>query len=69
VRSRQYLIAAVGNASRSDYRRSLVMYRPGYRGEAARLARDVGIRLVTPLDGLRRSQLMGAHVAVILGKT
>ena len=67
VHARRYVIAAVGNAPRTDYDRSLVMYRPGHRGEATRLARDLAVRLVTPLDGLRRSQLMGAHVAVIIG--
>ena len=30
-------------------------------------AHDARIPIVTPLDGLRRSQLQGAHVAVILG--
>jgi len=67
VREKQYVVAAVGNAPRSDYARSVVMFRPGNRGEAARLARDLGIRIVSPLDGLRASQLMGAHVAVIIG--
>lgn len=69
VRARKYRIAAVGNAPRADYGRSLVMYRPGYRGEGLRLGRDIGIRLVTPLDGLRRSQLEGAQVAVIIGSS
>lgn len=67
VRTARYRIAAVGNAPRSDYGRSIVMYRPGYRGEGVRLGQDLGIRVVTPLDGLRRSQLEGAHVAVIIG--
>lgn len=67
VKARRYRIAAVGNAPRANYARSLVMYRPGYRGEGLRLGRDLGIRLVTPLDGLRRSQLEGAHAAIIIG--
>jgi hypothetical protein len=66
VRARGYRIRFVGNAS-SGYGSSMVMYRPGYRPEAVRLARDVGIRLVWPLDGLRPRQLRGAQVAVILG--
>ena len=33
VRHKGY-VAAVGNAPRSDYRRSVVMYRPGYGAEA-----------------------------------
>ena len=46
--------------------RSVVMYRPGYRGEALRLARDLRIKIVGPLDGLRIGDLMGAHVAVVV---
>jgi pyruvate/2-oxoglutarate dehydrogenase complex dihydrolipoamide acyltransferase (E2) component len=67
VRSKGYVVAAVGNASRSDYRRSVVMYRPGYAAEAARAGRDLRVQLVSPLDGLRLKDLMGAHVAVVLG--
>ncbi len=67
VRHKGYVVAAVGNAPRSDYRRSVVMYRPGYAPEAARFARDLGMKVVSPLDGLRRKDLMGAHVAVVLG--
>ena len=67
VRQKGYVIAAVGNAGRSDYRRSVVMYRPGYAPEAARFARDLSVKTVSPLDGLRRKDLMGAHVAVVIG--
>jgi hypothetical protein len=42
------------------------MYRPGYRGEALRLARDLRIKIVGPLDGLRIRDLMGAHVALVI---
>jgi hypothetical protein len=35
----------------STYARSLVLFRPGSEGDAKRLARDVGIRTVSPLDG------------------
>lgn len=67
VRARGYVIAEVGNAPRPDYRRTIVMYRPGHRAEAARLSRDLGVGIVSPLDGLRRSKLMGAHVVVVIG--
>ena len=67
VRRKGYVIAAVGNAARSDYRRSVVMYRPGYAPEAARFARDLHTKLVSPLDGLRLKDLMGAHVAIVVG--
>jgi hypothetical protein len=66
VRARGYRIRLVGNAT-SSYARTMVMYRPGFRPEALRLARDVGIRLVWPLDGLRARSLRGAQVALVLG--
>ena len=67
IRGLGYMIGGVGNAPQTTYGRSVVMYRPGFRAEAVRLAHDARISIVTPLDGLRRSQLQGAHVAVILG--
>jgi hypothetical protein len=66
VRERGYSIGEVGNAKRTDYMRSVVMYRPGYRGEALRLARDLRIKIVGPLDGLTVRDLLGAHVAVVV---
>jgi Na+-transporting methylmalonyl-CoA/oxaloacetate decarboxylase gamma subunit len=65
--ARGYLVASTGNAPRSDYARTIVMYRPGRRAEAERLAKDVGAKVVAPLDGLRLRDLMGAHVALVLG--
>jgi LytR cell envelope-related transcriptional attenuator len=67
VRARGYLVSATGNAARSDFGQSVVMYRAGRKPEAKRLARDLGIRLVGPLEGIRTRDLLGAHVAVILG--
>ena len=43
------------------------MYRKGYAPEAQRLAKDLRLRIVGPLDGLRPAELMGAHVAVVVG--
>jgi hypothetical protein len=43
------------------------MYRPGFEGEAKRLGRDLRIRHVTPLDGMRIRDLQGAHVALVVG--
>ena len=43
------------------------MYRPGFKGEGTRLARDLGVPIVGPLDGMRPSQLNGAHTVLILG--
>jgi hypothetical protein len=62
-----YVVAATGNARRQDYASSVVMYRAGYRGEALRLAHDLKIRVVGPLDGMRKGALMGGHLAVIVG--
>ncbi|HET7857404.1 MAG TPA: LytR C-terminal domain-containing protein [Gaiellaceae bacterium] len=67
VRARGYPISGTGNAARSDYGRSVVMYRAGRRAEARRLARDLGIRLVGPLEGIRKRDLLGADVALVVG--
>jgi LytR cell envelope-related transcriptional attenuator len=68
VRRLHYVVTGTANASRSDFRRTIIMFRPGFEGEARRLARDVGARRIAPLDGMRPSQLMGAHIALILGR-
>jgi len=62
-----YPIAAVGNATRSDYGHDIAMYLPGYAREATRLAHDEQIPVVAPLDGLQPSQLRGAKIALIIG--
>jgi hypothetical protein len=62
-----YSIAATGNAPRTDYASTVVMYRPGYRAEGLRLAQDLHLKVVGPLDGLRPKQLQGAKLAVVLG--
>ena len=67
VRGLSYTVGGVGNAPRSDYGATVVMYRPGYGPEATRLARDLKIKIVGPLDGLRVRDLMGAHVALVVG--
>jgi hypothetical protein len=68
VRSLAYVVAGAGNAPRSDYARTIVMYRDGYKREGERLAHDLHVKLVGPLDGLRKNELMGAHVALVLGR-
>jgi hypothetical protein len=45
----------------------MVMYVPGFLPEARRLARDVGARLVAPVDGLTPSRLKGSKIVVLLG--
>ncbi len=66
VSARGYLLGNVGNAPTTTPR-SLVMYRPGYAAEGTRLGRDLHVRIVRPLDGMRPSQLMGAHLVLIIG--
>jgi hypothetical protein len=67
VRRFGYTIGTVGNAPRSDFTRTLVMFRKGYQAEAARLAKDLDVKIVGPLDGLRTADMLGAHVALIVG--
>jgi LytR cell envelope-related transcriptional attenuator len=66
VTSRGYKIGAVANAPR-QVARSLVMYKPGFAGEGKRLGKDLGVKLVGPLDGIRARDLGRAHVVFILG--
>ena len=51
----------------TTYARSLVLFRPGSEGEAERLARDAGIRTVSPLDGRLPSADAGYRLVLILG--
>lgn len=67
VRGKGYRIGFVGNAARTDFARSLVMYKPGFAGEARRFARDLRIEHVSPLDGIRPRELGRAHLVFILG--
>jgi len=64
-----YRIRAKGNARRQDYATTVVMYRRGYEGEGTRLARDLHVHVVGPLDGLSPRALHGAQLAVVLGAT
>jgi len=66
IRSKGYSVSGVGNADRMDHARSVVMYRKGYAAEAKRLAGDLGGVVVAPLDGLKTSDLMGAHVVFVV---
>jgi hypothetical protein len=66
VQARGYLLGNVGNAEAVSPH-TLVMFRPGFEAEGRRLARDLRIRIVRPLDGIRPAQLFGAHLVLILG--
>lgn len=65
--SLHYIITATGNAPRTDFQRSVVMFRPGYKTAAVRLSKDMGIKRVSPLDGITRGNLQGAQLALIIG--
>jgi LytR cell envelope-related transcriptional attenuator len=62
-----YRVPATGNAKRQDYANTVVMYRPGYAPEATRLAHDLHVKIVGPLDGLKPAALHGGQLAVLLG--
>ena len=67
VQAHGYLLGNVGNAP-SATPHTVVMFRPGFAGEGRRLARDLHVRIVRPLDGMRTSQLLGSHLVLILGR-
>ena len=62
-----YRVPATGNAARTDYANTVVMYRRGYRGDALRLAHDMHVKVVGPLDGMKPAALHGGQLAVLLG--
>ena len=68
VEAKGYRIDGVTNAARTDYTRTTIMYRPGFRAEAARLGKDLQVKLVGPLDGMRPAPLGKAQLVVIIGK-
>ena len=67
ILARGYAHAIPGDAPTSDYARSLVLFRPGWQREAERLARDVGISVVAPLDGRLAPAYAHVPLALILG--
>lgn len=62
-----YRIGAAQNAQRHDYAQSIVMYAPGWVKEARRLAHEMGVKLVAPVDGVVPGRLKGSQVVLILG--
>jgi hypothetical protein len=62
-----YRVPRTGNAKRQDYATTVVMYKRGFHAEGARLAHDLRVKVVGPLDGLRPSALHGAQLAIVLG--
>jgi hypothetical protein len=67
LRVEGYRIGGAENAQRHNYARSVVMYVPGWAKEARRLARDIRIRTVSPLDGMVPSKLKGSKLVLLLG--
>lgn len=67
LKSLGYRVPGAGNAKRSDYATTVIMFRPGYHPEANRLARDLHVKIVGPLDGLAASALHGGQLAIVLG--
>jgi hypothetical protein len=62
-----YLVPGTGNAKRQDYATTVVMYKKGFQAEGTRLAHDLHVKIVGPLDGLTPSALHGAQLAIVLG--
>lgn len=67
VRRNGYRVGTVGNAASTSFARDLVMFKPGFAEEAEKLARALGVKRVSPLDGMRPRQLGRAHAVLILG--
>jgi LytR cell envelope-related transcriptional attenuator len=64
---RGYQSATATNAPSTDYATSLVLYRAGWAPEARRLAREAGVRVVSPLDGRLPAGSGRDQIALILG--
>ena len=65
--SLNYRVPGTGNAKRQDYATTVVMFKKGFHAEGVRLARDLHVKIVGPLDGLTPSALHGAQLAIVLG--
>ena len=64
ILARGYRHAIPTDAPNLDYARSLVLFRPGWQGEAKRLARDSEIPAIAPFDG--RVAPAYSHVPLVL---
>jgi LytR cell envelope-related transcriptional attenuator len=67
ILARGYRHAIPADAPSLDYARSLVLFRPGWQGEAERLARDTQIPTVASLDGRVASEYASVPLVLILG--
>jgi hypothetical protein len=62
-----YRVGGAANAKRSDYATTVIMFRSGFAAEGHRLARDLHVSVVGPLDGMKPSALHGSQLVVVLG--
>ncbi len=62
-----YHVPGTGNAARSDYATTVIMFKPGFGGDAHRLARDLHVKVVGPLDGVKPAALHGGQLMILLG--
>ena len=67
AQARGYPVLDVGNAPKTGYARTIVMYRPGFRSEALRFQHDLNLSVVAPVDGMTLAELKGAKLVEILG--
>ncbi len=67
VRVLHYPVAGVGNADDQTRPRSVVMYAPSFDREARRLANELHVALVSPLDGIRVRALKRAKLLLLVG--
>lgn len=60
----------VGRVTNTDtsFEASVVMFKPGFRPEAARVANDLSIERIRPMTADIRSSAVGADVAVVIGE-
>ena len=68
LRARGYTITTAADASRQDYPQSLAMYTPGFAREAKRLAGDLNVSTLLPLDPLAVPVSGRAQLIVIIGR-
>lgn len=68
VETAGYRVGMIGDAGRQDVTTSVVMWRPGQRAVAQNVAKDLGIHLAPPLDGVAASRIGTADVVVVVGR-
>jgi len=67
VEGKGFSLGAVTNSS-SSFAESVVMFRPGHKMEASKVARQLGIPKKQPMSGEIESVSAGADVAVVVGE-